>query len=72
MMKNNKKIVAVIITTLTLAGCTMTKQQEHTVVGTGLGAAAGAGIAAVTGGNAGIGAAVGAGVGAVGGALMDH
>lgn len=70
-MQNNKQLlVAVVLTTLTLSGCSMTQQQENAAVGTAVGAVAGAGISGLTGGNVGVGTAVGAGIGAVGGALM--
>jgi hypothetical protein len=54
---------------LALAGsvaCTnMTREQQGTVTGTGIGAAAGAGIAAISGGNGWTGAAIGAVAGGV-------
>ncbi|WP_233870482.1 hypothetical protein [Paraburkholderia adhaesiva] len=51
-------------------GCTnMTPQQQGTVSGAGLGAAGGAGIAAIAGGNAWTGALIGGTAGAVGGSM---
>jgi hypothetical protein len=49
-----------------LAGC---GHSTRAVTGGLLGAGAGAGVAAISGGNAGTGALIGAGVGAVGGAV---
>jgi osmotically inducible lipoprotein OsmB len=57
------------IAALTLAaGCTnMTPQQQGTLTGAGLGAAGGAGIAAISGGDAWTGAAIGAVAGGIAG-----
>jgi len=47
-------------------GCTnMSKEQQGTVTGAGIGAAAGAGIAAISGGNGWTGAAIGAVAGGI-------
>jgi hypothetical protein len=56
---------------LGLAGCGHTPG-ERALTGGALGAGAGAGIAAVTGGNPLAGALIGGGVGAVGGAVTAH
>ena len=51
---------------LTVVGCTtMTPQQQGTVTGAAIGAAAGAGIAAISGGSGWTGAAIGAVAGGV-------
>ena len=54
-------------------GCTnMSKTQQGLISGTAVGAAAGAGIAALAGGYAGWGALIGAGGGAIVGGLIGH
>lgn len=70
---------ALLIGTLAFAlaaggmGCTnMNKTQQGTLSGAALGAAAGAGIAAIAGGYAGWGALAGAGVGALAGGIIGH
>jgi len=55
-----------IVVTLGMMGCTtMTPQQQGTVTGAAIGAAAGAGIAAISGGSGWTGAAIGAVAGGV-------
>ncbi|WP_256679068.1 YMGG-like glycine zipper-containing protein [Pseudomonas sp. AOB-7] len=55
-----------IITAAAVIGCTsMTSQQQGTLSGAAIGAAAGAGIAAISGGNGWTGAAIGAVAGGV-------
>jgi len=64
-------IMCVVAISIFATGC-LTTTQKSAAIGTGGGAAVGAGIGALAG-NAGLGAAIGAGVGAVGGALAgDH
>lgn len=54
-------------------GCTnMSKEQQGTVTGAGIGAAAGAGFAALTGGHGWTGAAIGAAAGAVAGNMKGR
>ena len=54
-------MVAAIATVISVIGCTtMTPQQQGTVSGAAIGAAAGAGIAAISGGSGWTGAAIGA------------
>jgi osmotically inducible lipoprotein OsmB len=54
--------------TLTVLGCTnMTPREQGTVSGAAIGAAAGAGIAAISGGNGWTGAAIGGVIGATAG-----
>ena len=58
-------LFALLAAALSTGGCTnMTKQQQGTLSGTAIGAAGGAGIAAIAGGDAGVGAIV---VGVIGG-----
>ena len=58
--------IAAIMTATVVIGCTtMTPQQQGTVTGAAIGAAAGAGIAAVSGGSGWTGAAIGAVAGGV-------
>ena len=58
--------IATIAVVATVIGCTsMTPQQQGTVTGAAIGAAAGAGIAAVSGGSGWTGAAIGAVAGGV-------
>lgn len=58
---------------IALAGCSnMNKQQQATVSGGAIGAAAGAGIAAIAGGDAVVGGLVGAAVGAGAGAISQR
>jgi hypothetical protein len=64
------RIVLVLFTAATLAGCSnMTHQQQRVLSGGAIGAAGGAVITAVVGGPVLAGAAIGAGVGAVAGAV---
>ncbi len=65
-----KSVVACALAILTLAACGESRS-DRAISGGGLGAATGAGVAAITGGNALTGAAIGAGAGALGGALTD-
>ena len=68
-------IIGVLALALTTGGvgCTnMNKTQQGTLSGAALGAAAGAGIAAIAGGYAGWGALAGAGVGALAGGIIGH
>ena len=59
-------IIAVIVAAAGVIGCTtMTPQQQGTVSGAAIGAAAGAGIAAISGGSGWTGAAIGAVAGGV-------
>ena len=59
-------MVAAIATVISVIGCTtMTPQQQGTVSGAAIGAAAGAGIAAISGGSGWTGAAIGAVAGGV-------
>lgn len=67
-----RKTIAVITVLLFLSvvGCTgMSQTEQATLSGGAIGAAAGAGIAAIAGGNAATGAAIGAGAGLLGGYL---
>jgi osmotically inducible lipoprotein OsmB len=64
-MKRFETIVAIAVATAVI-GCTnMTPQQQGTVSGAAIGAAAGAGIAAISGGSGWTGAAIGAVAGGV-------
>lgn len=71
-----KKKVAIGLLALCLVGgfgCTnMSRTQQGTLSGAALGAAAGAGIAAISGGAAGWGALAGAGVGALAGGIVGN
>jgi osmotically inducible lipoprotein OsmB len=70
-----KRIAAVIIliTFLTTIGCAgMSDQQQRTMSGGLIGAAGGAGIAAIAGGNVGVGMAVGAVAGGVTGYIIGE
>ncbi len=65
-----KRMIAIItiLLFLTGVGCTgMSKTEQSTLSGGAIGAAAGAGIAAIAGGNATTGAVIGAGAGLLGG-----
>lgn len=71
----NKKIIMGLLALSLVSGfgCTnMNKTQQGTLSGAALGAAAGAGIAAIAGGYAGWGALAGAGVGALAGGIIGH
>ena len=61
-------LIASIAVVAVVIGCTnMTPQQQGTLSGAGIGAAGGAGIAAISGGNAWTGAAIGGVAGGVAG-----
>jgi hypothetical protein len=64
-------IAALLATGLALASCGRDPLTRG-VTGGLIGAGAGAGVAAVTGGNPGTGALIGGGVGAIGGAATAH
>ena len=71
-----KKIIAigiVMVILSTMIGCAgMSDQQQRTLSGSVIGAAGGAGIAAIAGGNAGVGAAVGAVAGGLTGYIIGE
>jgi hypothetical protein len=61
-------LIASIVLAMVVIGCTnMTPQQQGTLSGAGIGAAGGAGIAAISGGNAWTGAAIGGVAGGIAG-----
>jgi outer membrane lipoprotein SlyB len=61
-----KRLGTMVVVALVAVGCTsMTPQQQGTVTGAAIGAAAGAGIAAISGGSGWTGAAIGAVAGGV-------
>ena len=61
-------LIASIVVAIVVIGCTnMTPQQQGTLSGAGIGAAGGAGIAAISGGNAWTGAAIGGVAGGIAG-----
>lgn len=65
--------VAATVATLVLVGCSnMTPRQQSTLSGAAIGAAAGAGVSAVSGGNPVTGAVVGGAAGAVIGNIKDQ
>ena len=64
-MKRLMTIVAIAVSTGVIGCTTMTPQQQGTVTGAAIGAAAGAGIAAISGGSGWTGAAIGAVAGGV-------
>lgn len=66
-----QRILMTVILGLALAGCGTTTS-ERALSGAGVGAAIGAGGAAVTGGSIGSGAVIGGAVGAATGALTDE
>jgi len=60
-------VIFVIAATVALTGCqNMTETQRNTMIGTGIGAVAGAGVAKATGHKAGKGALIGAAIGGIG------
>jgi hypothetical protein len=68
-----KKAIAIgaILMFMAAFGCTnMSKTQQATLSGGAIGAAGGAGIAAISGGNAAVGAAIGGAAGALGGYVV--
>ncbi len=68
-----RKTIAIMMVLLFISviGCTgMSKTEQATLSGGAIGAAGGAGIAAIAGGNAATGAAIGAGAGLLGGYLV--
>jgi osmotically inducible lipoprotein OsmB len=71
-----KRIIAtglVIVFLSTMIGCAgMTDQQQRTMSGSVIGAAGGAGIAAIAGGSVGVGAAVGAVAGGLTGYIIGE
>jgi hypothetical protein len=73
MRKIKYLILVASIAALPLAGCTnMSKSQQGALSGGALGAGAGLGIAALSGGNLWVGTAVGAGAGALTGYLVSQ
>ena len=68
-----KVIFALVLSAFAAAGCTnMSAQQQGMVSGGAIGAAAGAGIASITGGNAWTGAAIGAAAGTTAGYIRAN
>jgi osmotically inducible lipoprotein OsmB len=70
-----KRITAavILIAFLSMAGCAgMSDQQQRTMSGSLIGAAGGAGIAAIAGGSVGVGAAVGAVAGGLTGYIIGE
>jgi hypothetical protein len=71
-MKKIKYMIVAALIMLPIAGCTnMSKTQQGTLSGGAIGAGAGLGIAAVSGGNLWVGTAVGAGAGALTGYMIS-
>ena len=71
-MKKIKYLILVAFIILPVAGCTnMSKTQQGTLSGGAIGAGAGLGIAAISGGNLWVGTAVGAGAGALTGYMIS-
>jgi hypothetical protein len=71
-MKKIKYLILAASIILPVAGCTnMSKTQQGTVSGGAIGAGAGLGIAAISGGNLWVGTAVGAGAGALTGYMIS-
>ena len=71
-MKKIKYLILVASIVLPVAGCTnMSKTQQGTLSGGAIGAGAGLGIAALSGGNLWVGTAVGAGAGALTGYMIS-
>jgi hypothetical protein len=72
-MKKNQYLVAVFLIIFFLLGCAgMSETQQRTLSGGAIGAGAGAGIAAISGGNAWAGAAVGGAAGALTGYIIGE
>lgn len=70
---NFVKYTSVILVMAFMFGCAgMSETQQRTMSGGVMGAAAGAGVAAIAGGDAGVGALVGAGAGALGGYMIGE
>ena len=66
-------LLLVIVIMFSLLGCAgMTETQQRTLSGAAIGAAGGAGIAAIAGGSAGAGAAIGAAGGAITGYILGE
>jgi osmotically inducible lipoprotein OsmB len=71
-MKRIKYLILIASIILPVAGCTgMSKTQQGTLSGGAIGAGAGLGIAALSGGNLWVGTAVGAGAGALTGYMIS-
>lgn len=71
-MKKIKYLIIVASIILPIVGCTnMSKTQQGTLSGGAIGAGAGLGIAALSGGNLWVGTAVGAGAGALTGYMIS-
>lgn len=71
-MKKIKILILAALMILPVAGCTnMSKTQQGTLSGGAIGAGAGLGIAALSGGNLWVGTAVGAGAGALTGYMVS-
>ncbi len=71
-MKKIKYLILAACIILPVAGCTnMSKTQQGTLSGGAIGAGAGLGIAALSGGNLWVGTAVGAGAGALTGYMIS-
>ena len=71
-MKKIKYLILLALIILPIVGCTnMSKTQQGTLSGGAIGAGAGLGIAALSGGNLWVGTAVGAGAGALTGYMIS-
>lgn len=71
-MKKIKYLIVAALIILPVAGCAgMSETQQRTLSGGAIGAGAGLGIAAVSGGNLWVGTAVGAGAGALTGYMIS-
>jgi osmotically inducible lipoprotein OsmB len=71
-MKRSASVLVLLAFVFTLGCSGMTRTQQTTLSGGALGAATGAGIAAIAGGNAGVGALIGGAAGALGGYVVGE
>ena len=68
-----RKLLAVVVILIMLAGCSgLSTREQRVLSGGAIGAGTGAALGAITGGSIGVGAAVGGAAGLVGGLILDE
>ncbi|WP_298267592.1 hypothetical protein [Geobacter sp.] len=71
-MRSSRCLLLVVLTVFTLGCAGMTQQQQRTLSGGAIGAAGGAAITAIAGGNAAVGATLGGAAGALTGFFLGE